>query len=55
LLVNEQLKKKLGEEQAWLQENAKGMTIDNFTHVDRRVGLKVRIAMWLVTLFGGAL
>jgi CDP-diacylglycerol--glycerol-3-phosphate 3-phosphatidyltransferase len=49
------LKRRLGEEEKWLQEHAKDVGIDDFAKVDRRVGLRVRIAMWIVSLVGGAL
>ncbi|OTB01755.1 hypothetical protein M426DRAFT_211531 [Hypoxylon sp. CI-4A] len=49
------LKKKLGDEQKWLQEYASPVTLDDFAKTERRVGLKVRIAMWIVSLVGGAL
>jgi CDP-diacylglycerol---glycerol-3-phosphate 3-phosphatidyltransferase len=52
---DEDLKRRLGAEQAWLQEHAKEVGIDDFAKIDRRVGLRVRIAMWIVTLLGGAL
>jgi CDP-diacylglycerol--glycerol-3-phosphate 3-phosphatidyltransferase len=52
---NEGLKKRLGEEQRWLQDYATVVTRDDFARTERRVGLKVRIAMWLVSLAGGAL
>lgn len=52
---NEGLQKRLGAEEAWLQRYAKEVTIDDFAKVDRRVGLRVRIAMWIVSLVGGAL
>lgn len=52
---NEALKERLGAEQTWLQEHTKAMTRDDFARNDRRVGLKVRIAMWIVQLVGGAL
>ncbi|KAH9904972.1 hypothetical protein F4778DRAFT_53294 [Xylariomycetidae sp. FL2044] len=52
---DENLKKRLGEEQRWLQEYAKPVTLDDFATNERRVGLKVRIAMWIVSLVGGAL
>ncbi|KAH6611596.1 phosphatidylserine synthase [Trichoderma cornu-damae] len=52
---NEALKARLGEEQNWLQEHAAGVTMDDFTRNERRVGLKVRIAMWIVKVVGGAL
>ncbi|KAI1078623.1 hypothetical protein F5B20DRAFT_546748 [Whalleya microplaca] len=52
---DEVLKKKLGEEQKWLQEHANPVTLDDLAKNERRVGLKVRIAMWIVSLVGGAL
>lgn len=52
---NEALKVRLGEEQAWLQEYSKKVDIDDFAKVDRRAGLRVRIAMWIVKIVGGAL
>ncbi|KAI2634033.1 hypothetical protein GGS21DRAFT_543946 [Xylaria nigripes] len=52
---DEGLKKRLGAEKEWLQEFAKSATLDDFATNERRVGLKVRIAMWIVTLVGGAL
>lgn len=52
---NEGLKKRLGEEQQWLQDYATVVTRDDFARTERRVGLKVRIAMWLVSIAGGAL
>lgn len=55
LTRNEDLKRRLGEEQTWLQEHTKQVGIDDFAKIDRRVGLRVRIAMWIVSLVGGAL
>ncbi|KAK1760350.1 CDP-diacylglycerol-glycerol-3-phosphate 3-phosphatidyltransferase [Echria macrotheca] len=52
---NEGLKRRLGEEQRWLKENTEVVTRDDFARTERRVGLKVRIAMMLVRLSGGAL
>ncbi|KAH8908470.1 phospholipase D/nuclease [Coniochaeta sp. PMI_546] len=52
---NEGLKKRLGEEQQWLQDYATVVTRDDFARTERRVGLKVRIAMFIVQLVGGAL
>ena len=52
---NEGLRSRLGEEQRWLQEHAAVVTRDDFAKTERRVGLKVRIAMWIVQLVGGAL
>ncbi|KAL3959352.1 hypothetical protein ACCO45_007514 [Purpureocillium lilacinum] len=49
------LRRRLGEEERWLQEHARTVTRDDFARNDRRVGLKVRIAMWIVQLVGGAL
>ncbi|RYP40634.1 hypothetical protein DL769_011737 [Monosporascus sp. CRB-8-3] len=55
LTRDEDLKKRLGDEQRWLQDYAKPVTLDDFATNERRVGLKVRIAMWIVSLVGGAL
>jgi CDP-diacylglycerol--glycerol-3-phosphate 3-phosphatidyltransferase len=55
LTKDEALKKRLGEEQRWLQEYAKPVTQDDFSRNDRRVGLTVRVAMWIVKMVGGAL
>jgi CDP-diacylglycerol--glycerol-3-phosphate 3-phosphatidyltransferase len=52
---NEGLKKRLGEEQRWLQEHTSIVTRDDFAKADRRVGFKVRAAMMMVQLSGGAL
>ncbi|KAI3335792.1 hypothetical protein F4824DRAFT_144577 [Ustulina deusta] len=52
---DEDLKKRLGAEQRWLQDFAKPVTLDDFATNERRVGLDVRIAMWIVSLVGGAL
>jgi CDP-diacylglycerol---glycerol-3-phosphate 3-phosphatidyltransferase len=52
---DESLKKRLGEEQLWLQEHAKPVRLDDFAKTERRVGLHVRIAMWIVQAVGGAL
>lgn len=52
---NKGLKRQLAEEQKWLQEHAAQIGIDDFAKWDRRVGVRVRIAMWIVSLVGGAL
>lgn len=52
---DEGLKSRLGDEQRWLQEYTQKMTRDDFAVNERRVGLKVRVAMWIVSLVGGAL
>ncbi|KAI9749453.1 MAG: CDP-diacylglycerol--glycerol-3-phosphate 3-phosphatidyltransferase [Lichina confinis] len=49
------LQRRLAQEQHWLQEHARTVTIDDFSTPERRVGLHVRIAMWIVSLVGGAL
>ncbi|KAI9898761.1 hypothetical protein N3K66_007121 [Trichothecium roseum] len=55
LTRDEGLKKRLGEEQAWLMDDAREVGRDDFAANERRVGLKVRIAMWIVSIVGGAL
>jgi CDP-diacylglycerol--glycerol-3-phosphate 3-phosphatidyltransferase len=52
---NADLMKRLGEEETGLQKHAGQVGIDDFAKIDRRVGLRVRIAMLIVTLLGGAL
>jgi CDP-diacylglycerol--glycerol-3-phosphate 3-phosphatidyltransferase len=49
------LKKKLKDETEWLQRDTTVTTMDDLRKVDRRVGFKVRAAMWLVEKLGGAL
>lgn len=52
---DEGLKKRLREERDGLQEYAGVVGMDEFLRVERRVGIQVRIAMWIVGLVGGAL
>ncbi|KAK8136085.1 hypothetical protein PG984_004025 [Apiospora sp. TS-2023a] len=52
---NDDLKKRLADEQKWLQEYAAPVTIDDLAKMERRVSFKVRMAMWFVQLVGGAL
>jgi CDP-diacylglycerol--glycerol-3-phosphate 3-phosphatidyltransferase len=52
---DEGLKRRLGEEADWLQEWAGRVTRDDLARNERRSGLKVRAAMWIVKLLGGAL
>lgn len=52
---NADLQRRLGEEERWLQEYATTMTRDDYAQTERRVGLHVRLAMWIVTMVGGAL
>ena len=52
---NPDLQRRLGEEEKWLQEYATRMSHDDYAKTERRVGLHVRLAMWIVTLVGGAL
>ena len=52
---NPDLQRRLGEEETWLQEYATTMSEDDYAKTERRVGLHVRLAMWIVTLVGGAL
>jgi CDP-diacylglycerol--glycerol-3-phosphate 3-phosphatidyltransferase len=49
------LQKKLKAETEWLQKDAMVTTMNDLRKVDRRVGFKVRAAMWLVEKLGGAL
>ena len=52
---NADLQRRLGEEEKWLQEYATPMGRDDYAKTERRVGLHVKVAMWIVTLVGGAL
>ncbi|KAG9248229.1 CDP-diacylglycerol-glycerol-3-phosphate 3-phosphatidyltransferas-like protein, partial [Calycina marina] len=52
---DEGLKKRLREERDDLQNYAQEIRMDDFLKVERRVGLQVRIAMWIVEMVGGAL
>lgn len=52
---NSDLQRRLGEEEKWLQEYATTMSRDDYARTERRVGLHVRLAMFIVTLVGGAL
>jgi CDP-diacylglycerol--glycerol-3-phosphate 3-phosphatidyltransferase len=52
---DEDLKRRLGDEVNWLQENSQKVTIEDFMRTERRVSLKVRLALWLVGALGGQL
>ncbi|KPI42359.1 CDP-diacylglycerol--glycerol-3-phosphate 3-phosphatidyltransferase [Cyphellophora attinorum] len=52
---DDNLKRKLKQEITWLQEDASVTTQDDLAKVDRRVGLRVRLSLWLVEALGGAL
>jgi CDP-diacylglycerol---glycerol-3-phosphate 3-phosphatidyltransferase len=52
---DEGLKKRLAEEEAWLQEYATEASEDEFKKPERKVELKVKLAMWAVRVLGGAL
>lgn len=52
---NADLQRRLGEEEKWLQDHAETMTRDDYAKTERRVGLHVRVAMWIVKVIGGAL
>lgn len=51
------LRRRLGEEEARLArgEWAREVGMDEFQRIERRVGLHVRVAMWIVKILGGAL
>lgn len=56
LTSNMDLQQRLGEEEKHLREGyAKPVDMDEFSRTERRVGWKVRVAMWIVGLVGGAL
>jgi CDP-diacylglycerol--glycerol-3-phosphate 3-phosphatidyltransferase len=53
--ADEGLQERLKEEKDGLEEYAKRVGMDDFIKTERRVGIKVRVAMWIVSLVGGAL
>lgn len=53
--TDEGLKRRLREERDGLQEYARVVGMDEFIKTERRVGIRVRIALWIVGLVGGAL
>ncbi|POS86874.1 hypothetical protein EPUL_001723 [Erysiphe pulchra] len=55
LTNNLNLKKQLAKERDALEENAKNISINELSIPERKVGLKVRLAMWIVSTVGGAL
>ena len=55
LTSDDTLKRKLKAETLWLQKDATAATQDDLAKVERRVSLKVRLALWLVEALGGAL
>lgn len=56
LTSDEGLKRQLREERDGLGgENTSVVTREDFNKSERRVGIKVRVAMWIVSLVGGAL
>ncbi|CZS93801.1 probable phosphatidylglycerophosphate synthase PEL1 [Rhynchosporium agropyri] len=52
---DEGLKGRLGEERDNLGVYAERVGMKDFVKVERRVGIKVRVAMWIVKMVGGAL
>ena len=52
---DEGLKKRLREERDGLEEFASPVGLDEFVKPERRVGIQVRVAMWIVKMVGGAL
>ena len=55
ITTDQRLKERLGEESRWLQEHSKAVSRDDLRRTERRVGWKVRLAMWIVEKVGGAL
>jgi CDP-diacylglycerol--glycerol-3-phosphate 3-phosphatidyltransferase len=53
--TDEGLKRRLGEERDSLGEFAQEVGMDEFIRTERRVGIRVRVAMWIVGMVGGAL
>lgn len=52
---DESLKKQLQAEAEWLRGNSKEVTLEDFKRAERKVPLKVRLALWLVGILGGQL
>lgn len=52
---DEGLMKRLGEERDGLQDYAGQVGMDDFIKTERRVSWRVRVAMWIVGVVGGAL
>ncbi|KAH7321718.1 CDP-diacylglycerol-glycerol-3-phosphate 3-phosphatidyltransferase-like protein [Rhexocercosporidium sp. MPI-PUGE-AT-0058] len=52
---DEGLKRRLAEERDGLGVYAERVGMDDFVKVERRVGIRVRVAMWIVKMVGGAL
>lgn len=50
-----ELQRRLGEEEKWLQTHAREVDENEFERTERRVGLHVRVSMWIVKMLGGAL
>jgi CDP-diacylglycerol--glycerol-3-phosphate 3-phosphatidyltransferase len=55
LTSDDGLKRQLREERDGLEVYAQNVGIDEFVKTERRVGIHVRVAMWIVGLVGGAL
>lgn len=55
ITADEELKRKLKAETEWLEKDATVTTRDDLMKIDRRVGARVRAALWLVERLGGAL
>lgn len=49
------LRRRLGEEVKWLGEHAQRVDESEFEKPERKVGISVRLSMWLVRVLGGAL
>lgn len=52
---DEALKRRLGEEMAWLQRDARVLSREDLRQTERRVSWRVKLAMWVVEKVGGAL
>ncbi|GIJ85538.1 CDP-diacylglycerol--glycerol-3-phosphate 3-phosphatidyltransferase [Aspergillus pseudoviridinutans] len=52
---DQELKRKLGAETDWLQEDSQAISREDLRRTERRVSWKVRLAMWIVEKVGGAL
>lgn len=52
---NDSLKKCLAEEEKWLQEHTEAVAKEQLGQGERKIGVKTRVAMWIVKMVGGAL
>ena len=52
---DDELRQRLGRERDGLGEYARSVGLEELGSLERRVGIRVRVAMWIVKMVGGAL